>query len=71
LTYKGEIDVENKLEKLKRKLIIIKNQVFDLAKFQKHKSFSAYKALARPVLTYRSQEWTIRKQDEKVSPQSK
>jgi hypothetical protein len=63
LTYKGEIDVEKKLEKFNRELRII-NQVFHPAKFRKHTRLSAYKTLAWPVLTYGSEAWTIRKQDE-------
>jgi hypothetical protein len=51
LTYKGEIDVENKLEKFNRALTII-NQVFHPAQVRKHTRLSAYKTLARPVLAY-------------------
>jgi hypothetical protein len=40
LTYKGEIDVENKLEKFNRSLRIIE-QVFHPAKFRKHARLSA------------------------------
>jgi hypothetical protein len=49
LTYKIEIDVENKLEKFNRALRVI-NQVFHPAKVRKHTILSAYKTLARPIL---------------------
>jgi hypothetical protein len=63
LTYKGEIDVEKKLEKFNRALRII-NQVFHPAQVRKHTRLSGYKTLARPVLAYGSEAVTIRKQGE-------
>jgi hypothetical protein len=59
LTHKGEIDVEKKLEKFIRALRII-NPVFHPAEVRKHTTLSAYKT----ILTYGSEAWTIRKQDE-------
>jgi hypothetical protein len=63
LTYKGEIEVEKKLEKFNRAVRII-NQVFHPAKVRRRTRLSVYKTLARPILTYGSEAWTIRKQDE-------
>jgi hypothetical protein len=40
------------------------NQVFSSAKVRKHTRLRAYKTLARPVLTYGSEAWTIKKQEE-------
>jgi hypothetical protein len=39
------------------------NQVFHPAKVRKHTRLSACKTLARPILTYGSEAWTIRKKD--------
>jgi hypothetical protein len=38
--------------------------IFHPAKIRKHTRLSTYKTLARPVLTYGSKAWTIRKKDE-------
>jgi hypothetical protein len=51
------------MEKFNRALRII-NQIFHPAKVQGHTRLSVYKTLGRPILTYRSEAWTIRKQDE-------
>jgi hypothetical protein len=59
LIYNGEIDTEKKLEKFNRALRVI-NQVFHPEKVRKPTRLSAYKTLARPVLTYGSEVWTVR-----------
>jgi hypothetical protein len=64
LTYKEEIDIEKKLEKFNITLRII-HQVFHPAEVRKHTGLTAYKTIARPTLTYGSEAWTIRKENEK------
>jgi hypothetical protein len=59
LTYKGNIDVEKKLEKFDRALRII-NQVFHPSKVRKHTRHRAYKTQAKPILTYENDAWNIR-----------
>jgi hypothetical protein len=41
------------------------NQVFRPSVVQQHTRLNIYRILARPVLTYGSEAWTIRKADEK------
>jgi hypothetical protein len=65
VTYKGQIEIEMKLEKFYTALRIIK-QVFHPAKVRKHTRLSAYKTLARPVLTYGREARIVRKQDEQT-----
>jgi hypothetical protein len=60
LKYKGKIAI---LKKFNRALRII-NRVFNPENVRKHTRLSAHKTLARPLLTYGCEAWTIRKQDE-------
>jgi hypothetical protein len=63
ITWHKEEIYGKKWEKFNRALVVI-NQVFHPAKVQKHTRLSTYKALVRRILTYGSEVWTIRKQDE-------
>jgi hypothetical protein len=58
-----ELDIGKSLQKFDRALRIT-HEVFHPAKVRRHRRSSAYKTTARPILTYRSEVWTIRKQDE-------
>jgi hypothetical protein len=44
------------------KTIGITNQVFKLSLVQQHTRLNTFRTLARPVLTYASEAWTIKKQ---------
>jgi hypothetical protein len=55
--------IEKKLEKFNTALRII-NEVFHSAKVRKHTRLGTCKTLVRPILTYGSEAWNIRKQYE-------
>jgi hypothetical protein len=44
-------------------LLLIINQIFKPSLVKKHKRIKVYKTLARPILTYGSEAWTICKSD--------
>lgn len=60
LIYNEEKDMDNKITKFNRALSII-NQVFKSSLVQRHTRIRAYKTLARPLLTYGSEAWTLKK----------
>lgn len=64
LTYLDERDISNKIQNYIKALRIV-NQVFPVTKVQQHTRLRLYKVLARPVLSYGSEAWTIRCQDER------
>jgi hypothetical protein len=47
------------------KTIRVINQVFKPSSVKQHRRLNIYRTLARPVLIYGSEAWTIRKADEK------
>jgi hypothetical protein len=47
------------------KVLGIINQIFKPSLVSRHTRIRIYKALARPVLSYGSEAWTIRRTDEK------
>jgi hypothetical protein len=54
----------SKLSKFVQTIGVI-DQVFKPSLVQEHRSLNIYRTLARPVLIYGSEAWTIRKADEK------
>lgn len=63
LSYITDEDMSNKISKF-IKITGVINTVFKTSHVQKHTRLKVYKTLARPVLTYGSEAWTIRKADE-------
>ncbi|KAJ4443543.1 hypothetical protein ANN_05216 [Periplaneta americana] len=63
LSYITDEDMSNKISKF-IKITGVINAVFKSSHVQKHTRLKVYKTLARPVLTYGSEAWTIRKADE-------
>jgi hypothetical protein len=63
LSYEGEKDVPSKISKFVKTTGVI-NQVSKPSLVQ-HTRLNIYSTLARPVLIYGSEAWTIRKADEK------
>jgi hypothetical protein len=47
------------------KVLGIINQIFKPSPVSRHKRIRIYKTLARPVLSYGSEAWTIRRTDER------
>jgi hypothetical protein len=64
LSYEGGKDMPSKISKFV-KTIGVMNQVFKPSLVQQHTILNIYRTLARPVLMYGSEAWTIRKADEK------
>jgi hypothetical protein len=62
LSFQGEADLSQKITKYTKTMGII-NKVLKPTLVQKHARIHLHKALARPVLRYGSQAWTIRKGD--------
>jgi hypothetical protein len=63
MPYEGEKDMPSKISKFVKSIVVI-NQVFKPSLVQ-HTRLNIYRTLARPVLIYGSEAWTIRKADEK------
>jgi hypothetical protein len=64
LSYEREKDMPSKISKFVKTIGVI-NQVFKPSLVQQHTRLNIYRTLARPVLIYGSEAWTIRKADEK------
>jgi hypothetical protein len=60
LSYEGGKDMPSKISKFVKTIEVI-NQVFKLSLVQQHTRLNIYRTLARPVLIYGSEAWTIRK----------
>jgi hypothetical protein len=60
----GELDLPGKISKYSKTMGII-NNVLKPSLVQKHTRIRIYKTLARPVSSYGSEAWTIRKSDER------
>jgi hypothetical protein len=65
LSYEGEKDMPSKISKFVKTIGVI-NQVFKPSLVQQHTRLNIYRTLARPVLIYGSEAWTVRKADEKT-----
>jgi hypothetical protein len=63
LSYEGEKNMPSKISKFVKTIGVI-NQVFKPSLVQQHTRLNIYRTLARPVLIYGSDAWTIRKADE-------
>jgi hypothetical protein len=63
LSFVGELDLPGKISKYSKTMGTI-NNIFKPSLVQKHTRIHIYKTLARPMLCYRSEAWTIRKSDE-------
>jgi hypothetical protein len=70
LSYEGEKDMPSKITKFLRTIEVI-NQVFKPSLVQQHTRLNIYRTLARLVLIYGSEAWTIRKADEKKTASSR
>jgi hypothetical protein len=57
-----DIDISSKILNYNRAMDII-NRIFKSSLIQKQTRIEVYKTLARPILTYVSEAWTIRKND--------
>jgi hypothetical protein len=64
ISYEGENDLNIKAANFVKVLRII-NQIFKLSLVSRHTRIRIYKTLARPVLSYGSEVWTIRRTDER------
>jgi hypothetical protein len=64
LSYEGEKDMPSKISKFVKTIRVI-NQVFKPSLVQQNTRLNIYRTLARPVLIYGSEAWTVRKADEK------
>jgi hypothetical protein len=64
ISYEGEKDMNIKDGNVFKTLGII-NQIFKLSLVSRHTRIRIYKALARPVLSYGSEAWTVRRTDER------
>jgi hypothetical protein len=62
ISYEKDVDISAKILNYNRVMGII-NQIFKPSLVQKHTRIKVYKTLARPILTYESEAWTIRKSD--------
>jgi hypothetical protein len=65
LSYEGEKDMEVKISKFVKATGVIES-VLKPSFVQKHTRLQVYKTLARPVLSYGSEAWTIKKTGEKL-----
>lgn len=63
LSFENETDIVNKITKFTKAMGII-NNIMKPSLVQKSTRLRLYKTLARPVLTYGSEAWTIRRKDE-------
>jgi hypothetical protein len=70
LSYEGEKDMPSKISQFIRTIGDI-NQVFKPSLVQQHTRLNIYRTLARPVLIYGSEAWTVRKADEKKTASSR
>jgi hypothetical protein len=64
ISYEGEKDMNIKTENYV-KVLGIKNQIFKPSPVSRHTRIRIYKTLARPILSYGSEAWTIRRTDER------
>jgi hypothetical protein len=64
ISYEGEKDLNIKAANFIKVLGII-NQIFKPSLVSRHARIRIYKTLARPVLSYGSDAWTIRRNDER------
>jgi hypothetical protein len=64
ISYEGEKDLNIEVENLDKVLGII-NQIFKPSLVSRHTRIRIYKTLARPVLSYGSEAWIIRRTDER------
>jgi hypothetical protein len=64
ISYEGEKDLDIKAANFVRVLGII-NQIFKPSLVSSHTRIRVYKTLARPVLSYGSETWTVRRTDER------
>jgi hypothetical protein len=64
ISYEGEKDLSIKAANCVEVLGII-NQIFKPSLVSRHTRIRIYKTLARPVLSYGSEAWTIRRTDER------
>jgi hypothetical protein len=64
ISYEGEKDLNIKAANFVKVLGII-NHIFKLSLVSRHARIRIYKTLARPILSYGSEAWTIRRADEK------
>jgi len=63
LSFLDEIDISQKITRYNKTMGII-NNIIKPSLVQKHTRIRLYKTLARPVLCYGSEAWTLRKKDE-------
>jgi hypothetical protein len=64
ISYEGEKDFNIKAANFVRVLGVI-NKIFKPSLVSRHTRIRIYKSLARPVVSYGSEAWTIRRTDEK------
>jgi hypothetical protein len=64
ISYEGEKDLNIRAANL-IKVVGITNQIFESSLVSRHARICIYKILARPVLSYGSEAWTIRRTDER------
>lgn len=62
LSFSTESDIHEKIVKFNKSLGIL-NKVMKSSLVQRHTRASLYKSLARPVLSYGSEAWTLRQSD--------
>jgi hypothetical protein len=62
ISYEKDVDISTKILNYSRAMGII-NQIFKSSLVQKHTRIKISKTLARLILTYGSEDWTIRKSD--------
>jgi hypothetical protein len=62
ISYEKDVDISTKILNYNRVMGII-DQIFKPSLVQKHTRIKVYKTLARPILTYGSEAWTICKSD--------
>jgi hypothetical protein len=66
ISYEGEKYLSTKAANFVKVLGIV-NQIFKPSLVSRHTRIYIYKTLARPVLSYGSEAWTIRRTDERIS----
>jgi hypothetical protein len=64
ISYEGEKDLNIKAANFVKVLEIV-NQIFKPSLVSRHTRIRIYKTLARPVLSYGSETWTIRRTDDR------
>jgi hypothetical protein len=62
ISYEKDVDLSTKILNYNRAMGII-NQIFKPSLVQKYTRIKIYKSLARPIITYGSEAWTICKSD--------